>query len=516
VSFAKSISFVTCPTETICYAIAGGTGARSEDGGKTWQQRGSLPSVDRESPQGMACPDAHICVVSFSYCCIEGTYGDIFLSTDGATSWKRVDHLDRRSPGAVTCPQVTTCYVPVGATVLRTTDAGRTWSSRRLLDPAGGIAGSLACPGPTTCYAIAGFTVLKTGDGFAHTRETLAQSGFHFVLPNAVTCPSATSCYAAEEYGRYEAEESGIAATTDRGRTWRERPKPLGEMTRLSCPTPRVCYAITGYAGALRISRTADGARRWQLLTSPYGDGPQDISCASATTCYVTSAFLDYAHGSTLLALLVTHDGGTTWTLHTEIDGIARAGATSGDTPVTLGRVSCPSVTTCFVMSTTVHLNGPSVGQSLESIVVLSTTDGGATWRRHSPVPPWVVGNHGDPPLLTCPTVRDCYVVQYNVYTTPKNAPAVILATHDGGASWHRSAVAADTVLEDIACSGAGTCRAVGTTGIYASSNGGMTWQQELMKDGEQPPALFGIACPAVDTCYAVGGADIVATSPRK
>jgi photosystem II stability/assembly factor-like uncharacterized protein len=248
-----------------------------------------------------------------------------------------------------------------------------------------------------------------------------------------------------------------------------------------------------------------------------------DLTCVTLTTCYVPSAFNDPQHDTPLFAVLVTHDGGTTWTVH-GIDAVFRAGSTSSNTRVQLGRISCPSVTTCFAIATAVHMGAtPGNQTNVESLMVLSTTDGGETWTAHSPAPAWPVGNSGDPPPLACPTVTTCYVVQYNGYSTPPGSPAVVLVTHDAGATWHSAELSAVAVLYDIACETAQACRAVGlcssfpcSSGIFGTTDGGMTWRRQLSADGEPLPDLEGVACPAIAICYAVGGLTIVATQATR
>jgi photosystem II stability/assembly factor-like uncharacterized protein len=93
--------------------------------------------------------------------------------------------------------------------------------------------------------------------------------------------------------------------------------------------------------------------------------------------------------------------------------------------------------------------------------------------------------------------------------------------THDAGATWHNVTVSRGGFLTDIACPDAQSCRVTGSTGIYGTEDGGMTWQKQAMEGRQpfpllQPSGLTGIACPAVDACYAVGGADILATHPPR
>ncbi|MBV9281284.1 MAG: hypothetical protein JOZ41_14485 [Chloroflexi bacterium] len=441
-----------------------------------------------------------------------GTDSDIYLTGDGGKTWKHVAHVNNSGLSSPTCPDATTCYLIADQSVVRTTDGGQTWAVRPL---AAFGPSTMACPDPTTCYVAAGQSVVKTGDGFDHTEETLARSGVHHWL-SSLSCPSTTSCYALGP--------GGLAATSDGGTTWADKPAPPDQFGRLSCPSSTICYALAINPlfpdGPVAIYRSGDGAGTWQQLTLPAGAGhPGDIDCVSVTTCYATAALL--GTNGPRLALLVTHNSGATWSAKTGIDAAAWAGKPAQG-PLSLDRLSCPSPTTCFVMATAF----PGPPGSPPTIMVLATTDGGQTWTRHVLIAK-VATSNGFPQQpgfpLDCPTVTTCYAITAN---QPPGAhqplPGIVLVTNDGGATWRHSVVKAKATLTDISCAGAQACRVIGSAGIFATADGGKTWQKQTLADGEPFPLLqgpafglpAGISCPAVDTCYAVDEVMIVGTHP--
>jgi photosystem II stability/assembly factor-like uncharacterized protein len=109
-------------------------------------------------------------------------------------------------------------------------------------------------------------------------------------------------------------------------------------------------------------------------------------------------------------------------------------------------------------------------------------------------------------PPLVCPTVTTCYLLLSNGSTLDPVSTGDVLVTQDGGASWHRTVVQANAILTDMACPTAQGCWVAGWDGIFATADGGQTWQRQTMADGTPVPQLSSIACPAADTCYAVGG----------
>ncbi len=529
---------ITCATTTICYA-AGIVENEvrllwSVDGGQTWRLRGS------QNPTGlsaMVCPAAEICFAIAQDCGGECNLGHIYVSRDGARTWKRVHD---GAAGDIDCPTATTCYASADQSVLRTTNSGQTWSVRRLpSQPAG-----LTCPGPATCYLSTLFGLLKTSDGFGHTQETLYHSVVHNQTLTDISCPTTTSCYVAGSRnacplnGPCDQVPASFAATTDGGRTWRTTPQTPDLLERLSCPRVSVCFAVGGTdPSPIALDRSDDGAvtwhqTRWQQISNRLLSHNQasDITCVAATTCYVLATVGETPPGNSgpaqRLAVLVTHDTGRSWSVQTEIDTAARTGSTGPPNLlmlVTPNRISCPSVTTCFVLATIYHVAAP--GHPDEQVVILSSTDGGKNWTRHLTVP-GTVPDSGYAPLgqdLSCPTTTTCYLLSFTQNpeaSNPNGLPGPVLVTHDAGATWRSSVVSSGEYLMAINCTTSQSCRVAGTSGISTTVDGGTTWQPELLADGSKVVPMISIACPAVHTCYSVGGPEpccavmIVATHP--
>jgi photosystem II stability/assembly factor-like uncharacterized protein len=504
------ISALVCPTTVVCYAIgASSSGSpllRSGDGGKTWSGNGLRAP---KALWAIACPSEDTCFGTATTC--TGCWG-VFLTTDGARSWKQVaknpaGHL----PGDIACPSMATCYAlatsgsnAYNTSVVGTANGGKTWSVHHLPDSAS----RLVCPGETACFLDAGFTLLATQDGFGHTHETLARSPIHNLTLTGVSCPSIATCYAAglrhacaPNGGECDQVASPGAATSDGGRTWAKTPAPPALIARLSCPGEGVCYAIAGETGATQfVERSDDGARTWRQVLPAGGLSGilTDLSCPSATTCYVTDTV---AGPGVQLAVLVTNDGGKTWTELRGVDALAPGKAeTAGMEGRSLARVTCLSVTTCSVLAASFH-------QSTATVAMLLTSDGGKSWTRKS-LPDMNAGDSPGlfTPPLACPSVSTCYLLLSNGSNLDPSSTGDVLVTHDGGASWMRTVVQAKAILTDMACPTTQDCWVAGWNGIFATTDGGATWQRETMADGTPVPQVSGIACPAAGSCYAVGG----------
>lgn len=535
ISGINAVSAIVCPTSIVCYAAgttkSGTALVRSSDGGKTWSGRGvTSPGW----PPTIACPAENTCFGVASPC-NSGCPG-IFLTTNGAKSWKRVADDPAGHPlSDLTCPSLTTCYAlaatgsnAYNTSVVGTTTGGKTWSTHHLPDSASRI----VCPGETTCFLDGDFTVLATQDGFAHTRETLAHSSLHNLGLTNISCPTTTACYAAGQrhicnsYGGECDQIAGPgAATANGGTTWTKTPAPPYLFVRLSCPSPTVCYGIGGPSAGQEnfLARSRDGARTWQRvlpagsLTARPPAPPEvsaeilyDLSCVTVSTCYVTALMAPAG----FLAVLVTHDGGEHWTVRSSIDHLApgRAGVaqTAPGPHRGLVRIVCPGIRMCFVLAATFHqvASSPQSPPHVEAaVVMLVTGDGGKTWtrKRGTEINAGDGGGTFRPPLA-CPTVTTCYLLLSNGSSLDPFSTGDVLVTTDGGASWRSTVVRVKAILTDIACPSADACWAAGLDGIFATADGGKTWQRQMMADGGQVPPLSSIACPAGGTCYAVGG----------
>jgi photosystem II stability/assembly factor-like uncharacterized protein len=528
-----------CATASICYAMGPLKGGgrpnpsfgyvRSADGGKTWKFSGRAP---RGGFLAMACPKANVCFATASNCGAECSEADVFVTRDGAKAWKEVAHnVIGEQLSNIACPSATTCYAHGVRSVLKTTNGGKSWSIRYLPDPTSYHKGvHLACPSPTACYVAAGFTVLKTSTGFDRTRETLAKSTIHDLSLNDISCSSTVSCYAAGTHstcpraGSCYDVAAPLAVTSDGGRTWREAPKPPDRFARLNCPNPSVCFAISPSSCCsprprdAAIDRSGDGAKSWQrkplrqivapLIPDPNLDAlAPDITCVSATTCYATAMLLKVKGNSFIqvLALLATQNGGRKWEVRTGIDAAVRAGVPRSSSRLRLDAISCPSGLNCVVMANA----SDKSARSLRS-VLLSTRDGGKTWRRQS------VPSSGRQGRLACPTIETCYVQLYPPpgVITAATVTGLVLVTHDAGFSWRRTVFNPNRPLFGIACGTAKSCVVVGEDGTYWTRDGGLTWQRQLLANGERFAGMTSIACPAVETCYAVAGVTIIATHP--
>lgn len=294
--------------------------------------------------------------------------------------------------------------------------------------------------------------------------------------PNSITCPSATSCYAFA---------AGTALTSTGNGNWVSHALPtspvlISQVSTASCPNATTCYALaSGLAGATSVDTilvTTDGGSTWTEDTGATGEFElYSITCPDASTCYADgSQVVGYTDDYLVLS---TTDGGSTW---------------SGELySVNVGELSCPSTTDCYAAGN----NGLT-----SSGFLFTTADGGTTWVE-APAPS-TVENLGS---AACPAVDTCYVTAELQSTS---APVVLL-TSDGGATWDIEDLPAgisEIGYQPITCPDLTDCYVPVRTssGSYAilSTHGGSAWTESSFPTGVT--TLNSVTCPDAQTCYAV------------
>jgi photosystem II stability/assembly factor-like uncharacterized protein len=414
---------------------------------------------------------------------------------------------------SVSCPSAAVCLaVGNSAAAVKTIDGGANWSQLTLPSNVYQNAfTSISCPSTTTCLAHESGGIVVTTDGGAtwttvSTKPTLDSW--------AISCPSATICYTGGLAG-------ALAATSDGGNSWSTLAYTVtsAPLTRIKCPSPSTCFAVGNegfyasrggpYPGL--ILRTTDAGRTWAKRYDTSLGGIQDISCPTVSTCFASVGD----------AILSTTDGGGSWTQKA-----------LNDPTFALSGIDCPTTTVCFAVG----------GMQNNTALIVSTTNGWATWREISSGPfPYLK-------RVSCANVNTCVAVAYAgntmrttdgvnwspgvaIPTTPyqqtwaidcpsatacfaiaNGSPNQIFASTNGGLAWSPQPSPANNTLWDVDCSSPATCLVTGRGQILSTTNGGSNWGSE---SGGTANDLLGVDCPATAVCYAVGyGGTILALPP--
>lgn len=236
--------------------------------------------------------------------------------------------------------------------------------------------------------------------------------------------------------------------------------------------------ALTAVLGLQALGTVASAAGPpWIEQHPPAGALQYDaVSCATTAACE--------AGGASILS--GTTKAGAVW-LHQPLP----PNPASQDTVV--NAISCASTTTCEAVGAS--------NASGASVVILSTTSGGARW-----VTQPTSGLAGLLAGVSCPSTSNCVSVGET-----HHGRGIVLVTHNGGTSWSAQPIPSGVgLLKAVACPSPSECIAVGFAGspptylgtILKTTNGGTSWQAEVHASG---PALTGVSCPTTSRCLALG-----------
>ena len=372
-------------------------------------------------------------------------------------SWKLVSDLNPPSwqtPSAsgyasgtdLTCPTATTCYLedltsgpeaypftgPFAPQVEVTHDGGASFEQSAL---PGGVVPSTAldCIDAETCAmfgrASDGTYVFVTTDDGGQTWSSLPGPE-HSKYPaddfNSLSCTTATSCVAV---GSVEGSPPSVAAVTSNGGVSWSESEIAGDFSVLGvqCVGGGNCIA-SGYdntgsgpgpAGAVFYS--SDGGSSWTPASMPTTEsgsiGPvTSLSCSDASDC-LASTFA--GSGSLNSDVLVTTDGGETWTLP----------ASQGLQSSLLSSTSCATSSYCWASGSAIPPGSRSPIQldSLQPLLTV-TDDQGANWTT-AQLSPSIGVKVVD--AVSCPSATTCFALGYQSTQPGKTTGSFVFLSYD-------------------------------------------------------------------------------------
>ena len=266
----------------------------------------------------------------------------------GAATWTTQLSGTTAALSGVSCPTVYTCYASGdGGTILRTVDAGTTWTTVRT----GGYSVSdISCATATTCWATALYDLVTTNDGGA----TWSVSYNHSYPLYAVSCATASTCLAVGYRGT-------VLRTANAGAMWTAGASgTANDLLTVECPTAATCYA-GGYGGTVVAS--TDGGLTWATRAAATIDQVYGVGCATATTCWA-AVWDDPIQGSTGGSFTAQSGADNMWDVscvaatcwsagpdgQVATNGSGSWQTTSAGTAAHLRRISCPGPATCFAV----------------------------------------------------------------------------------------------------------------------------------------------------------------------
>jgi hypothetical protein len=184
--------------------------------GQTWQREGDLPSPF-VAGENLSCTAGGSCLVAGYAPTGTGTgQGAVAISTDGGQTWSLATVPSGNGVlRTATCSGATDCFaagstsnsvnvVPAHGALLDSVDGGHTWQPATKVPPISDVF-DIECPSPKVCAMVGTVWkgtppvgtggVAQSGDG--GTTYSLSSAAYVPLTLTALSCPSATTCFAA-------------------------------------------------------------------------------------------------------------------------------------------------------------------------------------------------------------------------------------------------------------------------------------------------------------------------------
>jgi hypothetical protein len=409
------------PAKSLPVQLAGGESTHKGNSWKLvsylvqegWQQNVAGPQAGY-----LTCANATTCYITANTSTSASgpaSYNSIYVSQDSGESWSVLPLPTQTTfTASLSCSSANICAA--GALVagdpafLSTVDGGHQWTVQPI--PAGmNSLIWLSCTSATTCHGVTAPTAVATSGGLAasfgpggldqnpsEAFATTDNGGVNWTSTpfsaqdaiSAVSCPDESTCIADVYDSSIEGQiPPGIALySSNGGTTWTNGVLPSGfaggYLSQVSCgdathcmvlgsvsvPNPDRCGTPAAAAAGVcsqgsrfyvgGIAASSDGGATWQESTLPSGvPQPQfgDVSCASASECYVTGeeavpVTIGNVGDADSAMILGTTDAGATWN---KVTFSVPPGAPNfdGQSYQLIGDISCPTTTFCLALGVT-------------------------------------------------------------------------------------------------------------------------------------------------------------------
>lgn len=371
-----------------------------------WQMNTGGPE-----PGYLTCPTAMTCYVagdSATSSSGPSLLNALYVSNDAALSWSLLlMPTGVEFTSALSCGSELSCAAGAryqGQPVfVVTSDGGHSWTIDPLPAGAGGEIFQLSCPTTMACGALVAAapaapggnhlnaTFLGTTDGGARFIASGFRSGASM---ESLTCPTASHCVAFGELQiPLDPAIPPVEVTGDGGRTWRPGAMPrgvdAGPFPAVTCPDAGHCWVlgyviraatrseatkiaadkgshsyVTGPNHQLLIeyselAKSADGGLTWTAVPLPASvPDPQlgGLACPAVTDCYasgeesVPHTFTGGGVNEASAVVLVTHDGGSSWSPVTFAIPSRLPAGLNADAFMMVGDIQCPQVDACVAL----------------------------------------------------------------------------------------------------------------------------------------------------------------------
>jgi photosystem II stability/assembly factor-like uncharacterized protein len=472
---------------------AGGSAGRiwrTVDGGATWSPQ-TTGLASRYQVGEIECTDAeHAWAVAYGVAGGQFT-SRVLATSDGGTTWRVAFRSNTELVTGVHAVGPSDAWIvssdlgglfqsalgfgPLGSTsrLRHTDDGGATWATSTIHSSSAPYA--VSGSGGSLCAVGSG--ILTSSDSGQTWLSQTAGGSYLFTAAQAV---SSTDVWAVDLAGAVVHSSDGVR--------WQELAAPqrwsqtLDDVSFPDAANGWVVGATAGQNSRALILHTADGGATWTRQAAPLLDELGGVDFVDAMNGWVVSDSAD----SRGRALYRTSDGGATWVPQRPHAGIIGLDAVD------------------FLDPTTGWVTGPyESGSAVSGLVpgaVFRTSDGGATWNTY-PLPRNTMLYE-----LQFLDEHDGWAIQEKFASHLFSR--YVVHTSDAGKTWTRLAQFSGSRPTSVQFldSQTGWVAVLGK-GIYATSDGGTTWQREADSD-----ATLAIAASDSAHVWAFGLGDLLGT----
>ncbi len=448
-------SFVTVDFVDATHGWAGGTHGRiwkTVNGGKTWA---SSPFVGL--PADMFLIQIDFVDRSHGWALAQDHFGDsmVIATDDGGFFWNPVPTGDRLTTGIYAGSAADVWLVGEtfdnfdlqNPTVFsHSSDGGFNWQTATVAAPATPYV--VAVNGDSVCAV--GDGILVSGDAGATWRSASSGQQYGFSAADAVT---ATDVWAVDT--------TGALLHSGDGRSWAEQNSPERWSTTLmgvdfaDHNDGWVVGASDSFGDGSVILHTGDAGQTWTPQQSTLAGNLVGVDFLNASTGWAISSNPFPSGSGAPLVLEHTTDGGVTWIPQYVYQNAA------------LNAVDFVDATTGWAAG------GWYAGGGFPTGAIFASTNGGFTWTKEK-LP-------ADAPPMTgvqFVSASDGWAVGTGYDSNGNVTPAWVLYTTDAGKTWTRRADLEDSLATTVHFSDAAHGWLGGQNGVYATTDGGATWQR--------------------------------------
>ena len=384
-----------------------GTILKTTNGGGTWAPQTSGTTQNLRS----------VFFVSSSTGWAVGGNGLILKTVNSGVNWYQQTSGFGSIVHSVYFTSPTVGYVLGWMGVLKTIDAGVTWTNQSIYTPSSsttGTSGSFFFTNSNTGYIVCGNALLKTTNSGTNWND----NGLLYTY-NSVAFADSSIGYCVGEYGM-------IRKTINGGNSWTKLSTTnTNVLNHICCTGPGICYTV-GTNGT--ILKTINSGTTWLPQTSG--------TTVSLNSAYFLNSTTGYIVGSDGKILKTTN--GSTWT--PQVSGVTNY-----------------LLSVFFIDANIGYISG-SFGK------ILKTTNGGTTWN---------VLNSG----VTQDIENIFFIAQDTGYASQKVNGGIVLKTTNGGSTWIIQTNGGLGAPEGLVFTDASIGYLVGSGGaIHRTLNNGVTW----------------------------------------